>query len=204
MAHELKTPLTIVNRDFEVIAESYRVEKKSVEEVQANIDKISQTVSSFLDWAELTSQKIPGSLYVVNMEDVLTPIVNNLQKLYGPRIQIQAQENFQVLSNPLHLEQLLTNALSNALKYSEAAVTLNYAKSEISIADKGAGIPPEVLARIGSPFNKSAHTKKSIGLGLAWIKTICDLYGWNFEFTTTDGTLLKIKFPPVVAESGSL
>lgn len=201
MAHELKTPLTIVNRDFEVISEKYSVEKKSVQEVQANIDKISLTVSSFLDWAELTSQKIPGSLYVVNVEEVLTPISNNLQKIYGPRIKVLNRQNFQVLSNPLHLDQLFTNALSNALKYSEGEVEVSFAESIVTIKDHGEGIPSEVLTRIGSPFNKSAQKKKGIGLGLAWIKTICDLYGWQYEFKNSEGTEFKVQFPPVIAEA---
>lgn len=201
MAHELKTPLTIVNRDFEVITEKYQVEAQAVKEVQSNINKISETVSSFLDWAELTSQKIPGSLYVVNMDDVLVPVVNNLQKIYGSRLELEQGKGFQVLANPLHLEQLITNALNNALKYSDQPVKIYVGEGELHIADQGPGIPKEILSRIGSPFNKNATTKKGIGLGLAWIKTICDLYSWRYEFQISTGTLLKIKFPPVVAES---
>ncbi|KYG66192.1 hypothetical protein AZI86_03790 [Bdellovibrio bacteriovorus] len=203
MAHELKTPLTIVNRDFEVISEKYGVETRSVQEVQANIDKISLTVSSFLDWAELTSQKIPGNLYVVNVEEVLSPILNNLQKIYGPRIKVNQAQSFQVLSNPLHLDQLLTNTLSNALKYSEGDVEVSFADSILTIRDHGEGIPPEVLTRIGSPFNKSTQKKKGIGLGLAWIKTICDLYGWQYEFKNSEGTEFKVQFPPVIAEAST-
>lgn len=204
MAHELKTPLTVVNRDFEVIVEKYAVDARAAREVQANIDKISQTVSSFLDWAELTSQKIPGNLYVVNIEDIFVSVANNLQKIYGPRIELSKGAGFQVLSNPLHLEQLLTNTLSNALKYSEGPVRVYLGEEELRIQDSGPGIPKEILARMGSPFNKNTSAKKGIGLGLAWIKTICDLYGWPYEFQTSEGTLLKIKFPPVIAEKESL
>jgi two-component system sensor histidine kinase QseC len=198
MAHELKTPLTIVNRDFEVISEKYNVEEKSVKEVQANIDKISLTVSSFLDWAELNSQKLPGSLYVVNLEEVLTPILNNLRKIYDDRVEVLPSKSFQVLSNPLHLDQLLTNVLSNSLKYSEGKVFVQFADSEMAIVDQGTGIPAEVLGKMGSPFNKSATGKKGIGLGLAWIKTICELYGWQYEFKINGGTEFRVKFPAVI------
>lgn len=202
MAHELKTPLTIVNRDFEVISEKYNVDESSVQEVQTNIDKISQTVSSFLDWAELTSQKIPGNLYVVHVGDVLVPVLNNLQKIYGDRVKIVQKTDFQILCNPLHLEQLLTNVLSNALKYSSGDVEISYQNSSIHIKDFGSGVPLEVLNRIGSPFNKGSAggaSQKGIGLGLAWIKTICDLYRWDFQFRSEKGTTFEVNFPPVVS-----
>lgn len=204
MAHELKTPLTIVNRDFEIISDSYKVDAHSVRDVQANIDKISQTVSSFLDWAELTSQRIPGNLYVVNIESILIPVFNNLKKIYGDRIKSVKTNDFQVLCNPLHLEQLLNNVLGNALKYSQGDVEISCENSKIVIRDFGTGIPSEVLNRIGSPFNRSAtamSAQKGIGLGLAWIKTICDLYHWDYEFAVNQGTTFKVYFPPVVSAS---
>ncbi|MEN0057733.1 MAG: hypothetical protein AAGB31_02770, partial [Bdellovibrio sp.] len=119
MAHELKTPLTIVNRDFEIISEKYSVDTKAVHEVQDNIHKLSQTISSFLDWADLTGQKNPVNLHVVHMESILVPIINNFQRLYGDRVNILASSDFRIVCNPLHLEQLLNNVLGNALKYSE-------------------------------------------------------------------------------------
>nr|WP_295906080.1 HAMP domain-containing sensor histidine kinase [uncultured Bdellovibrio sp.] len=204
MAHELKTPLTIVNRDFEVISEKYKVDATSVQEVQSNIDKISQTVSSFLDWAELTTQKIPGNLYVVNIEGFLVPVLVNLKKIYGDRIQIAQATDFQILCNPLHLEQLLNNVLSNALKYSKDKVEISFHEGSFQVRDQGEGIPAEVLSRIGSPFNKSANvvrTQKGIGLGLAWVKTICDLYRWQYEFVLDKGTTFKVSFPPVISGS---
>lgn len=204
MAHELKTPLTIVNRDFEVIVEKHNVDPASVQEVQANIDKISQTVSSFLDWAELTTQKIPGNLYVVHVEDVLTPVMNNLRKIYGDRLKVAERSDFQILCNPLHLEQLLNNVLGNALKYSASEVEILYQNGHLRVRDFGQGIPADVLQRMGSPFNKGpvlTPSKKGIGLGLAWVKTICDLYQWAYRFETSQGTEFSVTFPPVTASN---
>lgn len=204
MAHELKTPLTILNRDFEIIAETYKVDKAAVKDVEKNVEKISQTITSFLDWAQLTSLRSPGQLYVTNLQENLEPILMDLKKIYGDRLRIGQQENFQILANPLHLEQLLSNIISNALKYSEEDIQVSYASGTLTVQDKGPGIPSEVLEKMGSPFNKGLQnsiSKKGIGLGLAWIKTICDLYGWSYRFENVSGTTVSIVFPPLDSSS---
>ncbi|MEN0057732.1 MAG: ATP-binding protein, partial [Bdellovibrio sp.] len=77
-----------------------------------------------------------------------------------------------------------------------------YGDGQLSIRDQGIGIPEEVLHRIGSPFNKSAAgalSQKGVGLGLAWVKTICDLYRWSYAFQTEKGTVFKVTFPPIIS-----
>ncbi len=201
MAHELKTPLTILNRDFETVSEKFNVDRNSILEIQKNINKISETVSSFLDWAELTSRKNPGNLYVISIGDILTSVSSGLMKIYGARIKIiSGNQDFQVMCNPLHLEQLIVNILQNALKYSTDDVEVEIGKYWLLIKDKGPGIPRDVLSRIGSPFNKSFSTwseQKGVGLGLAWVKTICELYQWKFEIQDSDGTHFLISFMPL-------
>lgn len=203
MAHELKTPLTILNRDFEIISERYKIDKMHIQEVQRSIGKLSQTISSFLDWAELTGRQIPENLFVVNIEDVVVGCANNLNKVFGDRITLHEKENFKVLCNPLHLEQLISNILSNALKYSEGPIALSYQSNTLTIKDEGPGIPQDVLSRMGSPFNTSSSAvskQKGVGLGLAWIKTICDLYRWGFQFKVEPGTTVEIRFPALESE----
>lgn len=204
MAHELKTPLTILNRDFETVSEKYHVDKSSIEEIQKNINKISETVSSFLDWAELTSRKNPGNLYVISIGDVLTSVSSGLMKIYGIRISITSgSQDFQVMCNPLHLEQLIVNILQNALKYSTDEVEVELGNYWLLVKDKGPGIPEDVLSRIGSPFNKSVSTRseqKGVGLGLAWVKTICELYQWKFDIQATSGTHFRISFMPLTTD----
>lgn len=204
MAHELKTPLTILNRDFEIISDRYKVDQAHIQEVEQNIDKLSQTISSFLDWAELTGRQIPENLFVVNIEDIVVACVNNLNKVFNDRITIVGKINFKVLCNPLHLEQLITNILSNSLKYSEGSVALSYQDYILEVKDEGPGIPQDVLGRVGSPFNTSPSNiakQKGVGLGLAWIKTICDLYRWSFRFEVAQGTIVKVRFPKLDSES---
>ena len=180
MAHELKTPLTILKTDIELITRQYQIEKNQIADLNLQINKMSNNISNFLDWAELTSRKDPGQLFVIDIKDTLISNVSGLNKVYMGRVEVaDKSESFQVVCNPIHLEQLMMNILHNALKYSGSKVHVEFSHRQLKIHDHGPGIPKEVLAKIGSPFNKTSQlssNEKGVGLGLAWVKTICDLY----------------------------
>lgn len=200
MAHELKTPLTILNRDIEILAETHGMPDKNKNEIQANINKLSETISGFLGWAETVSTRKVENLYAVHFERVWNQEFENFQKVYGLRLQLKHGEDFLVLSSPLHLEQVVRNILSNALKYSSKQVEVTFASQVLTVRDYGSGIPPQVLSRLGSPFNKGRSTgqrEEGVGLGLAWVQTICDIYGWELSFQTEQGTEVRVHFKQV-------
>ncbi|MNT94166.1 Sporulation kinase A [compost metagenome] len=89
----------------------------------------------------------------------------------------------------------------NALKYSTGTVRLSFTNQQVSITDEGSGIPQDVLDRVGSPFNKGPSTslgETGSGLGLAWVKTIVDLYSWKMKIdSTSQGTRIEIYFPGI-------
>jgi signal transduction histidine kinase len=106
-----------------------------------------------------------------------------------------------VISNPQHLQQLISNLLTNALNYSpeDSLVTIESFDNKLTISDQGKGIPQEILERIGQPFNFGPQYKqlkyKRTGLGLAWINTITKLYNWNLDIQSgPTGTVIVIKF----------
>lgn len=199
MAHELKTPLTILNRDFELLTQKYDVAKDTKSEIQANIDKISETISGFLGWAETVSSRQVDNLYAVHIDRVWKQEELNFAKVYQGRIQLQSAKDFLVLCNPLHLEQVLRNLVGNALKYSDGPVEVRFGELEFVVKDHGPGISNDVLARLGAPFNKGLGSSVvgGVGLGLAWVKTICDIYGWELEWKNSHGTEVLVRFKSV-------
>lgn len=202
MAHELKTPLTILTRDLEMISKDYSIPMEKTESIEESINKISHTISSFLDWGDLISQKKTGDLYVNDIRTTIEKVNSGLTKVYGDRIQIlPAGKNFSVVANPLHLEQILENVIGNALKYSDGVVSIRYAPRYLEIKDQGDGISAQVLAKIGSPFNKGENRRaRGVGLGLAWVRSICDLYSWHWDIQVRDGTTVRFEFPNLEEE----
>ncbi|UXR63389.1 hypothetical protein EZJ49_09910 [Bdellovibrio bacteriovorus] len=55
MVHEIKTPLTLLNREVEKLQDKYRFASEEYQEVQRQLNRVSRTITNFLDWADLAN-----------------------------------------------------------------------------------------------------------------------------------------------------
>lgn len=193
MAHELKTPLAILNRDLEILVENYGINEGDRSSSFEQIRKISETITSFLNWSQLNQAKNPGELFVIDPSEILKSLAMDLNKIYHNRIQSQIESGGRIIINPLHFEQAVRNLLENALKYSEKKVDLLYRNNKISVVDRGPGLSPQTLASLGQPFNRGVNSNGGgLGLGLAWVKTICEVYKIPFQLEYQEGCVAVI------------
>lgn len=199
MVHELKTPLTILNHDLETLTTKHSLPESDIEGMTRSLNQVSRTITNFLDWAELNYQGQRPNLHVVKISSAIRDLNQGLEKVYGPRLHVDIKSDFQILCDPTHLEQLLNNLVTNALKYSDQGVLVEASDYTLRVADKGPGLPAKVLENMGSPFNKGLQTDANgSGLGLAWVKTVSDLYNWKMEIqSSATGTNIVIHFPPI-------
>jgi len=200
LAHEIKTPLSILNFDIESLGQEHLKDPTLIHSMKNQIERISVTVSQFLEWASVENTQQKDNLFALRIASSIEAQLDGLQRLYPGRIEYNVKKDFVVISNPQHLQQLINNLLSNALNYSgENKVTIETGDYMLRVSDQGSGIPAEVIERIGQPFNCGAHLPhikhKRSGLGLAWINTITKIYNWGLDIQTTqNGTVITIKF----------
>lgn len=190
MAHELKTPLTLINLEAESLAADPTHHK--IDSIQNELQKISETIGSFLSWAELENSYGSKHLFA----NKLFVVIKNITQRIDPsekNIKVTLKEDHTVLCNPLHLEQLIINLLTNSLKYSgDQGIEVEVNSNQLTVRDHGPGIGQDVLDRLGEPFNKGSETQGS-GLGLAWVSSICRIYDWNLDIhSSSEGTEIKI------------
>lgn len=199
MAHELKTPLTLIMLEAE---RGQRQEQAQAQltAIQSEATKINDTIQSFLGWAELENSTSQKHLFAIRLQKIVEMQVERLKYAHGERVRLLGKTELTVVCNPQHLEQVVSNLVTNALRYSPAdkAVNVAVAADSLSIVDKGSGIPKQVLDRIGEPFNKGASNSEasSHGLGLAWVNTIVRLYNWQMSIeSTSEGSVVTVRFP---------
>jgi signal transduction histidine kinase len=201
MAHELKTPLAIIRAETESKNKVGLLPEKYVSDVNGEIRQMSEIISQFLEWAELENSRLQKDLHALRIKSVVKSVTARLEKISPGRIHLQLESDFSVFSNPTHLDQLISNLLTNALKFSPEStqievMTLN---NSLVIIDRGYGIPEEVKERIGQPFNVGTNERAGLsgnGLGLAWVATVAKLYQWKFEIkSSVDGTTVNVQFP---------
>ena len=205
MAHELKTPLTILSNCLE----SFRLAKSDSEKEMAIKDSLNEVahlnrlISSFLEWTSAENFPVSQSeLHALKLKNVVEETATRILRNYPDRIQINAQSSLTLFAQPGFLEQAISNLVVNALKYSSGSVQVILENETLSILDEGAGIPKHVLENLGQPFNYAHKTPHGFGLGLAWVATICRKYEWKlkFENRTEGGFCAQIKFPTSLPE----
>ncbi|MNK92115.1 Histidine protein kinase DivJ [compost metagenome] len=201
MAHELKTPLAIIQVETAERLRSGQLPDAYAQAVFSEINQMSEIINQFLDWAELENSHLQKELHALRIKTVVRSVATRLDKISPGRLQFNIKNDISIFANPIHLDQLVTNLVTNALKFSHenTKVELIVADSSLTVKDYGPGISDEVRERLGEPFNVGEDTeegKTGNGLGLAWISTVAKLYQWEFILKSDrSGTEATIRFP---------
>lgn len=203
MAHELKTPLTLIEAQVNEAQRVGKLDSELAAKILAELFEISETISTFLAWAEVENATTQKRLYVVRAERIVHDLERRLNAGFGPRLRVEVEGDFSIMCNIQHLEQAVGNLLTNALTYSEGDVLVKIEDGHIRISDHGSGIPETVMRRLGEPFNKG-EMRRGNGLGLALVSSISRLYGWRLDFASTPkGTTVTLEFPELPQEQSS-
>lgn len=215
-AHELSTPLgtiAIVAKELErlaaqaflspAIGEDSRLIRQEVDRCRDILRRMS------VEGAEPAGE----AMETVGAELV----VQSLLSSFGGRLRINApaSKRLPVLRIPRHaVTQALTALVRNALEASagDAAVTLEIAATDgmvrFVIEDRGQGMSPETLRRVGEPFFTSKEPGKGMGLGVFLTRTLAERLGGSLTFDSTQGagTRAILELPavatPIRADGG--
>ena len=208
VSHELKTPLTSIKGFTETLLEA--ADTKSAEYLQIikrHTDRLISMVNELLLLSEL--EETPQII----QEDVdLQELITNVIAVYDPLIRGKGLDltascsPVTIEGDPFKLEQLLTNLIDNALKYTEKGkisvdAELKEGNAVITVKDTGVGIPREHLGRIFERFyvvDKSrSRSMGGTGLGLSIAKHIAALHGGRIEVVSTPyvGSTFTVTLP---------
>jgi two-component system sensor histidine kinase KdpD len=212
ISHDLRTPLVSItgalsslSNDQVTLNESDR--RSLIETASEEADRLNQLVGNLLDMTRLES----GAMH-------LKPDAADLQDLIGASLEEEGSRlgNRKVIVNVpddlpsvkldfVLIERVLVNVINNALKYSplESPIEINAIMAgafiEISVADRGPGIPQEDLSRIFDKFYRvqRPNNVSGTGLGLAICKGIVDAHGGfiSAENRPGGGAVITVALP---------
>jgi signal transduction histidine kinase len=207
MAHELKTPLTILQNSLER-ARAGEIDPcglVALNEASKEIDHLNSLISGFLEWT--AAENFPGALEELNavrLGPMVRDLVEKIGRQHPDRLVLEGSSELTVFAQRGFLQQAISNVIVNALRYSPSAsqVRITLDKLCLQVIDEGPGLPAEVRASLGQPFNYGPSANRGFGLGLAWVNTICHKYGWKLSFnrirdrnSERDVTSVRIDFP---------
>lgn len=199
MAHELKTPMTILRNRIDDLTHSLAAPPEKVSAVELELERLEAIITDFLEWASLENDNSSPEIHAVPLGKRATMLADSIQQSFHYEIHTtnNMDQDLRIFCDPLHFDQVINNLLVNGIKYGDGkplSIVIN--NSEIIISDQGPGIPDTVLENFGKPFNKYKQGKAlGYGLGLAWVNTISKKYKWDLSITNKNGTSIKIVFP---------
>jgi len=223
-SHELKTPITAMSGFLQValrrvrrlgevgasapVAESLRGITEQLEVVYRQTGKLARLVDELLDVSRIQTGRIEFRYGDVDLGELATEVATRMQ-LTTTTHQIAVRNNSKnvVTADRDHLEQVLNNLVTNAIKYSPAggSITIDVRPDDggvrLSVTDQGIGIPEKELESIFGLFYRSpdraARDAAGMGLGLYISKEIVVRHGGRIwaESGGTKGSTLNVVIP---------
>jgi len=197
MAHELKTPMTRLKNSVEGF--TLNKDDKYLKSIESELAILESVVMDFLAWASLENDQSKPEIHAISLKKRLLIALRLFEaenSNHSFELESSDEKDIKIFCNPLHFDQLITNLISNSIKYSKNnRIAVKAINNQLKIIDYGKGIPQNVLDNLGKPFNRdNEHGIEGHGLGLAWVKTICKKYDWDLSISNINGTQITITF----------
>jgi signal transduction histidine kinase len=215
VAHELRTPLHIIQGNLEGILDGvYQPDPKTLQATLDETHLLARLVSDLQTLSLAEAGQLPLHLAPVSLADLLADVHTGFEGQAaeaGVTLEIDISENIGSLElqvDPDRMEQVLSNLVSNALHHTprDGTIRLGAEKTPdgicLTVQDNGAGIPPEDLPFIFDRFWRSdrARTRQAgsgSGLGLAIARQLVQAHGGKIsaESQPGEGTKFTIDLP---------
>lgn len=192
-SHELKTPLTSVKLQTQLIMKQLEKEKVDPEKIKSvlnqtdqSVNQLTRLVDDMLDIARLQTGKLSLQPDRCRLDETLQEVVERLSPLMEEakcEVIINQSEPLEGNWDKFRLEQVITNILTNAARYGEGKpIEVKLFRYDgwavMSFKDQGKGIAREDQERIFQRFERAAqaHQTRALGLGLFIVKEIINMH----------------------------
>ena len=193
-AHQLRSPLNAIDTMLKTLRQGFlgptqTEQAKLIARCEQRIENLSQVIADLLDLGVKRTDLSKVTMHPVNIADVLKPLVHLYQSQVSAKnldFSCHIEEGLpNILAQQKLMDDLLSNLISNAIKYTPAGGKVSIRVTRESsdrvlceVADTGIGIPAEDIPRLFTEFFRSTNAKESTeegtGLGLVIVKEILD------------------------------
>lgn len=219
MSHDIRSPLNGILGMAKIAydnAENPEKVRDTMEKLTAAGHQLETLINDVLDISRMESGRMRITHEPFDLYELLARCGDTLHT-QAVRMQLTCHVNFNqrhshVIGSPLHVQRIIANISSNAVKYNRVGGTINYTLDEIpkdenhavyrfTVQDTGIGMSEEFQRHIYEPFMQEHEALRSelkgTGLGLAIAKELVDLMGGTIAVNSTlgEGTTFVIELP---------
>ena len=217
LSHELRNPLNVILGYSEVLLRNDEVQKsallkRAVEVLRRNAEAQAQLVSDLLDLSRLHTGKLSLNRETVSLASAVHNSVETVRiDAAAKNIEISVNTSNEILfvdADPLRLEQVVWNLLTNAVKFTPAGgkVSVNLARTDdealLIVQDTGQGIDPAFAPHLFEMFRQadgsSSRRHGGMGIGLALVQQLVKLHNGSVDMESPglgQGSKFTVRLP---------
>jgi signal transduction histidine kinase/CheY-like chemotaxis protein len=217
LAHELRNPLGAIQGAVHALALMNQTEPMAIRAtsiIKRQVVHMARLVDDLLDVGRAVTGKIVLKRIPVNLADAVKASVSAIasgNSTNHGRVDL-VSEPVWVSGDPVRLEQIVGNLVSNALKFTrgEGVISLFVGRegddAVLRVADQGIGIPADMLPKIFDLFVQAHHTidrtRGGLGIGLTLVRRLAELHGGTVHAASEGdgrGSTFTVRLPTVAA-----
>lgn len=213
VAHEIKTPVSLIKAPLEAIFESGAWSEETeanLSIIRQNTNRLLELIKQLLNFRKVDQEGYKLSYSEVDINSFMKDIIRRFTS-FSSSVTIQtkfAQEHLIYNVDAEALTKIVSNLLTNAFKYARNEIWVSAGEAvvegavmlEISVGDDGPGVTETEAAKIFEPFYRSGNNSSSetgFGIGLSLVKLLVDKHGGKISVgkSSQGGFLLTIYLP---------
>lgn len=201
IAHEIRTPVTLINGPLESLMEMDIVDpdiKRNLNTMSRNTNELMTLINQLLDFRKVDSNKVDINPVSINIASMLREWVRKFEEVAKSQNRTLTLEGAQgkeyVLADRNSVIKMLNNLFSNAVRYSDSKIKVrlevNDDETRIVFVNDGDTIPPESQDKIFDAFyqmKQNANATSSSGIGLYLARSLAELNDGSLKYSIEDG-----------------
>ncbi len=205
-SHQLRTPLTAIKTYSHMLASGYKgnlspQQQEFMDIILSSIDRMNELINTLLDISRIEEGMLTLANQLTPLDDLARELITELHSIAEAKdlhLKLTTSgSGFTVMTDPMLYKELLSNLISNAIKYTPAGgkiyIELHAKPKEaiINVRDNGYGIPAAQQQRVFTKFfradNVVTKDTSGTGLGLYLVRRIADNLGGRVWFESQEG-----------------
>lgn len=214
MIHELKRPVQALKMCVAFLNDkTMRTDEQAMDEVVrdsiSELDNLSAYLRKLRDMTRADDEQTQLSLSTFDLQPVVEKLIRLQHAPAGKAVSFETHftENLLVMADPVHIANIISNLIENAIKYSGSSVhilvdcALRDHQLTVKVSDDGIGIPVSEQERVFDKFYRSTNLPDrsipGIGLGLSYVKLLVEAHRGTISLSSQPGkgTTVEITVP---------
>ncbi len=205
-AHELQSPIAAITSAVEVLqagAKDAPERDLFIDHIDRESQRLVRLTRALLTLSRAQTEVEEPRTEIVDLNPMLEAIAERMEPPEGVAITVDCPADLVLITNHELLEQLISNVVRNAVKYTDAGSIrlegeLGDGQAKVRVVDTGIGISADALPRVAERFFRGDESREGFGLGLAIVQAALETMDGELEVASEGlgrGTTVTISLP---------